>query len=228
MRSGRIAAFIATAVLAPALAACGGNTSADTSASATDTPASTTKTPARTEAADPAAASGGLTPAGTRLGLGKEATVAWVPPSDSLSSNGAQKGLKVQVTVESIEKGSIGDFKNISLDASERTSTPYYVKVRIKALGSVAPKGTDDPDLTFDAIDDRGQQQSSVTFLGTFDRCDDTTAPKPFVDGKSYESCLAYLMPGGGSIQKVQWNSGPSAADEVTPYFEKPVVWSAS
>ena len=27
------------------------------------------------------------------------------------------------------------------------------------------------------------------------------------------------------AIQKVQWDSGPSAANQVTPYFERPIVW---
>jgi hypothetical protein len=35
----------------------------------------------------------------------------------------------------------------------------------------------------------------------------------------------AYLIPGGGSIQKVQRDSGPAAASQVTPYFERPIVW---
>lgn len=38
----------------------------------------------------------------------------------------------------------------------------------------------------------------------------------------------AYLMPGGGSIQKVQWDDGPAAAGQVTPYFEHPIVWAGS
>lgn len=33
-------------------------------------------------------------------------------------------------------------------------------------------------------------------------------------------------MPGGGSIQKVEWNNGPAKANEVTPYFDKPIVWA--
>jgi hypothetical protein len=24
---------------------------------------------------------------------------------------------------------------------------------------------------------------------------------------------------------KVQWDNGPTAANEVTPYFERPIVW---
>ena len=35
----------------------------------------------------------------------------------------------------------------------------------------------------------------------------------------------AYLIPGDGSIQKVQWDSGPAAANQVTPYYERPIVW---
>ena len=93
------------------------------------------------------------------------------------------------------------------------------------ALSSTPPPKDSDPAITFTAIDDRGQQQQSITFLGTFSRCDDPMPPKQFVSGKTYESCLAYLIPGGGSIQKVQWDNGPAAANEVTPYFDRPIVW---
>ena len=48
------------------------------------------------------------------------------------------------------------------------------------------------------------------------------------MNGKSYTSCITYLMPGGGSIQKMQWNDGPAKGESVTPYFDKPVVWSGS
>ncbi|GAB2805546.1 hypothetical protein GCM10027176_08150 [Actinoallomurus bryophytorum] len=216
MRAGRAAAGIGVAVLA--LAACGGSGSggsSGTSAAATPTPTA-------------AAIAGHLTPPGTHLKFGQPATAGWVPTSLD-TGTAAHKALKLQVTVRSVEKGTIADFKNVRLKSAERTSTPYYVKVRIKALGSTPPSGTnDDPDVTIDAIDDRGQQQSNIIFLGTFARCDDARPPKPFANGKSYDSCLAYLMPGGGSIQKVQWNSGPSKANEVTPYFDKPIVWAAT
>jgi hypothetical protein len=221
MRAGRAAAGIGVAVLA--LAACGGSgagASSGTSASATPTP-----TPTPTAAA--IAGSGRLTPPGTHLRFGQAATAGWVPTSLDTGS-AAHKALKLQVTVRSVEKGTIADFKNVQLKPAERNSIPYYVKVRIKALGGAPPTGAnDDPDVILDAVDDRGQQQSNIIFLGTFSRCDDARPPKPFANGKSYDSCLAYLMPGGGSIQKVQWNSGPSKANEVTPYFDKPIVWAA-
>ena len=56
---------------------------------------------------------------------------------------------------------------------------------------------------------------------------DETSVPKSFVAGKIYQSCLAYLMPGGGSIRQVQWGDGPHAADQVTTYFDHPIVWGA-
>ena len=229
--SATACAFAAIAGLG--LAACSASASGGTSSGNT-APAAAPGAPAASGApsgsgapAGSGAASGAgrLTVPGARLGFGQAATVAWVPPSADATS--AQKGFKLQVTVQSIEKGTIGDFRNVELSPSERRTTPYYVTLRIKALGSTEPRGSDDPAISFDAIDDRGQQQQSITFLGTFPRCNETSVPKPFVAGKTYQSCLAYLMPGGGSIRQVQWGDGPHAADQVTPYFDHPIVWGA-
>ncbi len=230
----RIAALVAAAALAAGMAACGssndnggGSTAASTVTDTTaGTPTTTDTATTTTETTAASTSSGGLTPPGTKLGMGDQAMVGWVPPS-KFSATGAQTGYKLQVSVDKIEKGSIDDFKNIDLDADQKRSTPYYVSVTVKALEDVKT-GTDDPDISFDAIDDRGQEQGSVTFFGTFDRCDDTQVPRPFASGKSYESCITYLMPGGGSIDEVQWKSGPSKKNDVTPYFDKPIVWSGS
>jgi hypothetical protein len=171
------------------------------------------------------ATAGGLTPPGAHLAIGQMATLGWVPAETDLKP-GAHKGLMIQVTIKSIEKGSIADFANVQLDASQKKDTPYYVKVHFAALGAVAPPRDSDPAITLDGIDDRGQTQSSLIFLGTFERCDDASVPKPFTKGKSYDTCLTYLVPGGGSIQKMQWANGPSNGTDVSAYFDKPVVWS--
>ena len=231
MKPGRIAAWAITAIAAPVLAGCSGSSTAGTNSAGTSSPAAAASVQSRA-AAQPdvpgrTAGSGGLTPPGTHLGFGRDATVGWVPPSAG-SGTGAHQGIKLRVTVESIEKGTMADFRNVDLNASERKSTPYYVQVRVTALGDTAPPKDSDPAITFQAIDDRGQQQESITFLGTFSRCDDSTPPKPFVNGRSYQSCLAYLIPGGGSIQKVQWDDGPAAADQVTAYFDRPIVWGGN
>ncbi len=78
------------------------------------------------------------------------------------------------------------------------------------------------------AIDDREEEQGSVTFIGGFPTCEEVPAPKSIGPGAAYETCLTYLMNGGGSIQKVEWNSGPSKPNEVSSYFEAPIVWTAA
>ena len=234
MKSGRTAALVITAIALPALAACSGGSSSGNSPAAGATgggnqPTATSpasSAPASQPATAAAAGANGLTPPGTHLGFGTAATVGWVPPTLD-TGTGAHKGLKLQVTVESIQKGTIADFTNIDLNASEKKSTPYYVQVRLTALGNVAPPKDNDPALTFTAIDDRGQEQDNVTILGTFQRCDDPSPPTSFADGKSYQSCLVYLIPGGGSIKSVEWKDGPAPADDVSAYYDRPVVWGA-
>jgi hypothetical protein len=231
MKPGRIAAWAITAIAVPGLAACSGSSPGassagpGTSSSPSQSAASQSQGSGQSDTSGQAVAKGGaLTPPGTHLSLDRAATVGWVPPTQ-YSATRANKALKLQVTVISIQKGTIADFQNVNLNASQRKDTPYYVTVRVTALGGTAPPANSDPAIAFRAIDDRGQAQQSITFLGTFSRCDEATPPKPFVNGKSYQSCLAYLMPGGGSIQKVEWNDGPSKANAVTPYFDNPIIW---
>jgi hypothetical protein len=187
------------------LAGCGGGGSSKEDAPATTTTESTG-----------GSAGGAITKPGTKLKLGTTAHVTFKPLSAPATS---KKTYKLDVTVLEIEKGSIEDFENVDLDAAQKASTPYYVSVSVSNPGAEVPVEGDDPDIRFDGIDDRGQEQGSLTFIGTFDRCDDATAPAPFANGESYESCLVYLLPGGGSIQQVNW----SGSDE---YVLKPVTWN--
>jgi hypothetical protein len=161
-------------------------------------------------------AGGGTTKPGAKLKLGETAHVTFRPLNAPATS---KKTYKLDVAVLKIEKGSIDDFKSIDLDAAQKASTPYYVSVSVSNPSAEVPVEGDDPDIRFDGIDDRGQEQGSLTFIGTFDRCDDTEAPTPFANGQSYKSCLTYLIPGGGSIEQVNW----SGSDE---YVLKPVTWN--
>jgi hypothetical protein len=232
-------ACMGAAGLALGLAACGGGSSPSaTSSSSSAPPASSTSAAPASSSAAPAsssassssaggsAASGGLTPPGTKLTVGQPATVTWLPPSED-NGTGAKHGIKLQVTVESIQKGTQADFANVQLNAKEKKDTPYYVNLQLKALtGKKPPTKDDDPGFAFNAIDDRGQEQGSITFFGDFPRCDEKSVPAGFVSGKTYTTCFAYLIPGGGSIQQVAWPDGPTPADGVSKYFDKPVVWS--
>lgn len=157
------------------------------------TPAETTET---TEAAAAPAAAGGITPAGSTLKMGETATIAY----DDSSSG---KKTTIEVTPQGIEKGSIDDFKNIDLDADQKAATPFYVKVSVKNVGK-GDLGDSEPGSYIDAVDDRGQEQNEIIFFGDFERCPSADV-KSFKPGDSYETCLTYLVPGGGSIEGMRW-----------------------
>lgn len=230
MKAWRIGALLAGVAVALGIVGCGGGGSGDTASSE---PASTSAPPEASKKVTQEKSgengekpvAGGLTAPGTELKVGETASLEWVPPSE-YGVKGAAIDLKV--TVDAIEKGSIDEFGEVELEPDEEKDTPFYVKITVEALDEIPDSLEDEPDLTVTAIDDRGQEQGSVTFFGEFDRCNDAERPKPFAAGDSYESCMTYLMPGGGSIVAAQWNNGEGGADgAVSPYFEQPVVWKA-
>jgi hypothetical protein len=212
---------LVSGLLVVGFGACGGDDdSEEAEAPQTQTTATEETT---TETTSEETAPGGLTAPGTELSFGDKAIVGWNPPSRSLK--GDETAYKLEVVVESLETGDKSDLEDVDLDAELQDATPYYLKVKVTSLGEAAP-GDDDPDITFDAIDDRGQEQGSVTFIGDFPPCEDEDAPKPFSQGESYESCLTFLVPGGGSIEEVRWGDGPADEYGVSKYFEEPIVWT--
>jgi hypothetical protein len=201
----RTAVLLVGGALALGLGACGGGGSS--------------------EEGDAHVSKGPLTTPGTKLKFGQAARLVWVPPS--LGLEGKSDGPRLKVTVDSIEKGSIGDFGGVELKPDEEDSTPYYMHLSIEALEEVPASIEDEADTALMAIDDRGQEHFGVIFGGEFPTCEDERTPKPMKPGDSFESCMTYLMPGGGSIVEANWNNGREEPDgEVTPYFEEPVVWA--
>jgi hypothetical protein len=181
-------------------------TSQSAAAPATQTQASTASTQSKTAA--------GTTPPGTALAVGGTATVPYLPPAENPSS---KPGFQLQVTVSAIEKGSLSDFNGIKLDSTEKASTPFYVKVKLTNVGGGDPGKGDNPTAAIEGVDNTGETQESVTFLlGGFPRCEDKEPPKPFSHGKSFESCLVFLVPGG--ITKAAYSS-------TEEYLLKPVTW---
>ena len=197
---------LATAGLAAGLAACGGSSSSSSSQAAA-TPASTPPPAAK---ADSAKSSGGTAAPGTKLTVGASATVRYTPLSHATPSS-------LKVTVQSLQKGTLDDFKGLDLDASQKAATPVYVKVKVTNLGP----GTIDVDATSAAIeglDSTGNTAQSVTFIGTFPRCPDHQSTAQMRAGSSYDNCLTFLVPGG--IEKVAY-TGTDA------YINSPVTWGA-
>jgi hypothetical protein len=207
---------------AAALGAFGCGSSSKSTASTTAAPATTTaaSTPAQTTstasttttaASSTSANTAGTTAPGTSLAVGTEATV---PYSTSDEPSSAAK-FKLGVKVTAIEKGSLSDFNGIKLDAAEKASTPSYVKVEITNAGE-GDAGKESPSIQIQGIDHTGEAQSSVTFLGEFPRCEEKEPPKPFTHGKSYSTCLTYMVPGG--IAKAAYTG-------TQDYSESPLTW---
>ena len=222
-----LSALTATA-LALGAAACGstsssggGTQSASTSAGA-PAPASTATSSAAaaattsTSSAASAASAGGSTAApGATFKAGQTAKVGF----DTTTKAGKPgPSYKLDVNVMSITKGSLADFNGIKLDANEKASTPYYVKVKMTSLGPGKMTTTDsDPAISVEGVDSTGQTQQSVTFFGDFPKCDEAETPNPLAVGKSFQTCLTFLVPGG--IRKVAYTGTES-------YITKPVTWS--
>jgi hypothetical protein len=222
-----LSALIATALVSGA-AACGstsssggGTQSASSSAGAT-APASTASSSAAAAATSTAAATSGAAGAGGNVAApgaafkaGQTATVGF----DTTTKAGKRgPSYKLNVNVMSITKGSLADFNGIKLDANEKASTPSYVKVKITSLGPGKMTTTDeDPAISVEGVDSTGQTQQSVTFFGDFPKCNEAQTPNPLAVGKSFETCLTFLVPGG--IGKVAYTGTES-------YITKPVTWS--
>lgn len=205
MSRHRIVQLVLTvAVGMTALSGCGGDSDDDGggagAANSATPPATTSAAPATTadDATTPAATgdTGAVTAAGSTLKIGQAATIAY---------DDASKHLKSTITVAptKIEKGAIGDFKNINLDADQKTATPYYAQISVRNIGTGDLTGTD-PAGYIDGVDDRGQRQNEIIFFGDFDRCDGSD-PKSLKPGESYDTCLTYLIPKGGSIVGMRW-----------------------
>ena len=209
----RIAWAMTLILVCAAIVGCGGDDDEEAAAPSETQAAETT---AATDDGGGSSSAGGRTEPGATLKVGEVAHVTYKP----LTAVDEKNLFEVDATAVKIEEGSIDDFENIGLDEDKKASTPYYVTVKIENTGEEIPLGDmeGDPDLKFGAVDDRGQEQTSITFIGDFERCEDTDAPKPFTRGKSYESCLAFLVGGDGSITEVRWKGSDK-------YIIKPVVW---
>ena len=199
MNPRRLALTLMTAAL---IAGCGGS---DEEAPATSSQASTTPTPEATPAAtntpqateEPSSGGAGkATPLGTKLKMGETATIAYEDSSNNRKS-------LIELTPLKVKKGSLEDFKNIELDAEQKKATPYYATFRVKNVGK-NDLGEAEPAGYVNGVDDRGQDQNEVIFFGDFAACDHVT-PKAFKPGDEYETCLTYMVPGGGSIEGFHW-----------------------
>lgn len=214
---------VATVCVTMVLAGCGSSSSSTTSSSsaatttAASTPAATSSTPSQTSSESSSGAAGTTAP-GSDLQLGASATVDYKPGINSNSP-----AYHLQVSVLGIQKGSQADMNGIELEKAQQGQTPYYVKLQIRNLGAGNASAEDGvPAVGFQATDDRGQPGQELSILGNFRPCESGTQPKQFIKGVTFDTCVIYMVGGGGSIVQEAWTGSGDA------YTEKPIVWKAS
>jgi hypothetical protein len=205
--------MLVAVALAAGVAACGGAGSSSSSSATGAAPSSSGTTSTTTSGSTSGSTSAGTAAPGTKLSVGQSATVKYTP----LSGSGKGKSATLKVTVESLQKGSLADFKGVQLDATQKASTPFYVKVHVANMGPVDVdiNGTS---AAIEGVDNTGSTAQSVTFIGDFPPCPDKASSAPLPAGQSYDKCLTFLVPGG--ISKVAY-SGTQA------YISSPVTWSS-
>jgi hypothetical protein len=219
-RHGFRAGVLAAAVgLAFAVSGCGSgsSSSSSTAAAPASTPSSTTET-SPSPSSTSTTASGGTTPAGTKLTTGTNALVNYQPGDEPHSPT-----YHLQISVLSIQKGSQSDLNGVELEKAQQGQTPYYVKLHVRNEGAGNASAEDGvPTAAFQATDDRGEQGQELSVIGNFHPCESGTQPKQFTHGVTFDTCVIYMVGGGGSIVSEKWiGSGGDA------YSENPIVWKA-
>jgi hypothetical protein len=145
-----------------------------------------------------------LTPGGTRLPVGRPATVVHQVADSAASA--------ITVTVSAVTRGSIKDFRYFSLDDATKKSRPYYVRATVNNDG---PAGLGGAAVPMFARDSTGADIPASDIVGTFEPCPASTLPESFLPGASADLCLVYLLPKGRTVRSVVLQTG-SAEDAIT------------
>ncbi len=140
--------------------------------------------------------SDGLPPVSKTLKVGQPATVTYEDSTKKVKST-------AELTPTAIEKRSIGDLAAIDLEPSEKSSTPYFVKVRCRNV-SPGPIRVDNSVCSLSAVDDRDERHTPLTVIGGFDRCSADDDPKRLKKGESYDTCGVYLIPEGAALASLE------------------------
>ncbi|MFL6025097.1 MAG: hypothetical protein ACJ72O_17275 [Marmoricola sp.] len=200
-RARRPALLLSALVVAGlVLSGCGGSSA---------TPqAKETETPKNTQTDVPVPSGVTLTAYGTELKFGESATVAYAP-------NDQRKSV-LQLTVLSASKGSIADLSSYSLEDRTKASTPYYVRVSVKNVGTGDVGRTPIPLFM---VDSRDTLISASSFTNTFAKCPSVPLPTTFGPNAAMSTCLVYLAPEHGTMTGVSFRAVQENA---------PILWKGT
>jgi hypothetical protein len=162
-----------------------GSSSGAASSSASPSPSSTVPVPEGTD----------LTEQGSKLSFGDPATVIFEP------SEG--RGTVLQLTVKSVEQGSLDDFKGFILDDSyKQKASYYYATVAVKNVGEGDVGGVGVPVW---GVNSANTLLPAVNFTTGFKPCSSKPLPKSFPKDATLSTCLVYLSPDKGKLEAVSY-----------------------
>lgn len=171
------------------LAACGGGNGEKTqeqppSPTASPSPSSTVPVPEGVS----------LTDVGADLSFGEPASVIYEPDK--------KHGTVLELTVKSAKQGSTKDLGDFILDDYTRTATPYYVKVSVENVGESRVGGSAVP---LWGVDAQNTLLPPASFTTSFKKCPSEPLPETFRPGASLDTCLVFLAPDKGTMEKVSF-----------------------
>ena len=198
--TSRLSLAVLTTASALVLAGCSADSgagatkdaSASTSASASASEAAASPTPSSTV---PVPDDVEATEQGSKLTFGDSANVIYEPTEG--------KGTVLKLTVKSVRKGTLADFKGFILDDTyKQKASYYYATVQVKNVGEGDVGGVGVPLWGVNAAN---TLLPAVNFTTSFKPCPSKPLPKKFAPGATLSTCLVYLSPDRGTLEAVSY-----------------------
>ncbi len=199
---------------ASALALAGCSSGDAKKASGSSTPSSGTASPSPSSTVDvPSGAK--LTDQGSKLSFGDSATVIFEPNRG--------RGTTLRLTVRTVRRGTLADFKGFILDdAYKKKASYYYATVKVKNLGEGDVGGVPVP---LWGVNETNTLLPPVNFTTSFKKCASRSLPKKFASGDSLSTCLVFLAPKRGKLESISYRpSQEFNAITWTGSIEKPTA----
>ncbi len=124
----------------------------------------------------------------------------------------------IQVTVTSIQEGTLADLAQYNVPENLKQSRPYYVRFKVTRVDGKPLEGNS---LGYTvAVDDRNEVHTSTLPMGALQGvespCKNTNGP---IGSPSYEGCEMFMIHASGSLK------GFVFQEFETPYQKTPVTW---
>ena len=169
---------------------------ASSSSSPSPSPSSTVSVPSGTQ----------LTDQGSTLSFGDTGSVIFETTQN--------RGTVLQLTVKSVTKGSLADFKGFILDDKYKQNADYYyARVTVKNVGQGDVGGVAVP---LWGVNASNTLLPAVNFTTTFAKCPSSLLPAKFGPGAAVSTCLVYLSPDKGALSAISYRPSQEF---------NPIVW---